>query len=214
MREMRRQKKNNIGLVSKMSNGHRRLSHFTVLLVILITAISFTFILSHDSLAAPKAVNPDGKSGGSKAMSQKDIEAAVNTYKSYSLVKACVDEFNSYGGDDINRFDSIGSFVHESSNSSGYGPNRVSATMINYIDGDNKENTCTNDSIQSAAKSAGIDINIADELNTLASSKNSKTVKASDVASLIKDKILSKMKSISSDAALFMVYKDAFTKRC
>ncbi len=147
-------------------------------------------------------------------MSQKDIEAAVNTYKSYSLVKACVDEFNSYGGDDINRFDSIGSFVHESSNSSGYGPNRVSATMINYIDGDNKENTCTNDSIQSAAKSAGIDINIADELNTLASSKNSKTVKASDVASLIKDKILSKMKSISSDAALFMVYKDAFTKRC
>ena len=147
-------------------------------------------------------------------MSQKDIEAAVNTYKSYSLVKACVDEFNSYGGDDINRFDSIGSFVHESSNSSGYGPNRVSAAMINYIDGDNKENTCTNDSIQSAAKSAGIDINIADELNTLASSKNSKTVKASDVASLIKDKILSKMKSISSDAALFMVYKDAFTKRC
>lgn len=214
MREMRRQKKNNIGLVSKMSNGHRRLSHFTVLLVILITAISFTFILSHDSLAAPKAVNPDGKSGGSKAMSQKDIEAAVNTYKSYSLVKACVDEFNSYGGDDINRFDSIGSFVHESSNSSGYGPNRVSATMINYIDGDNKENTCTNDSIQSAAKSAGVDINIADELNTLASSRNSKTVKASDVASLIKDKILSKMKSISSDAALFMVYKDAFTKRC
>ena len=211
---MRRQKKNNIGLVSKMSNGHRRLSHFTVLLVILITAISFTFILSHDSLAAPKAVNPDGKSGGSKAMSQKDIEAAVNTYKSYSLVKACVDEFNSYGGDNINRFDSIGSFVHESSNSSGYGPNRVSVTMINYIDGDNKENTCTNDSIQSAAKSAGIDINIADELNTLASSKNSKTVKASDVASLIKDKILSKMKSISSDAALFMVYKDAFTKRC
>lgn len=211
---MRRQKKNNIGLVSKMSNGHRRLSHFTVLLVILITAISFTFILSHDSLAAPKAVNPDGKSGGSKAMSQKDIEAAVNTYKSYSLVKACVDEFNSYGGDDINRFDSIGSFVHESSNSSGYGPNRVSATMINYIDGDNKENTCTNDSIQSAAKSAGVDINIADELNTLASSRNSKTVKASDVASLIKDKILSKMKSISSDAALFMVYKDAFTKRC
>ena len=197
-----------------MSNGHRRLSHFTVLLVILITAISFTFILSHDSLAAPKAVNPDGKSGGSKAMSQKDIEAAVNTYKSYSLVKACVDEFNSYGGDDINRFDSIGSFVHESSNSSGYGPNRVSATMINYIDGDNKENTCTNDSIQSAAKSAGVDINIADELNTLASSRNSKTVKASDVASLIKDKILSKMKSISSDAALFMVYKDAFTKRC
>ena len=147
-------------------------------------------------------------------MSQKDIEAAVNTYKSYSLVKACVDEFNSYGGDDINRFDSIGSFVHESSNSSGYGPNRVSATMINYIDGDNKENTCTNDSIQSAAKSAGVDINIADELNTLASSRNSKTVKASDVASLIKDKILSKMKSISSDAALFMVYKDAFTKRC
>lgn len=211
---MRRQKKNNIGLVSKMSNGHRRLSHFTVLLVIIITAISFTFILSHDSLAAPKAVNPDGKSGGSKAMSQKDIEAAVNTYKSYSLVKACVDEFNSYGGDDINRFDSIGSFVHESSNSSGYGPNRVSATMINYIDGDNKENTCTNDSIQSAAKSAGVDINIADELNTLASSRNSKTVKASDVSSLIKDKILSKMKSISSDAALFMVYKDAFTKRC
>lgn len=214
MREMRRQKKNNIGLVSKMSNGHRRLSHFTVLLGILITVISFTFILSHNSLAAPKAVNPDGKSGGSKAMSQKDIEAAVNTYKSYSMVRACVDEFNSYGGDDINRFDSIGSFVHESSNSSGYGPNRVSATMINYIDGDNKENTCTNDSIQSAAKSAGIDINIADELNTLASSKNSKTVKASDVASLIKDKILSKMKSISSDAALFMVYKDAFTKRC
>ena len=211
---MRRQKKNNIGLVSKMSNGHRRLSHFTVLLGILITVISFTFILSHNSLAAPKAVNPDGKSGGSKAMSQKDIEAAVNTYKSYSMVRACVDEFNSYGGDDINRFDSIGSFVHESSNSSGYGPNRVSATMINYIDGDNKENTCTNDSIQSAAKSAGIDINIADELNTLASSKNSKTVKASDVASLIKDKILSKMKSISSDAALFMVYKDAFTKRC
>ncbi len=211
---MRRQKKNNIGLVSKMSNGHRRLSHFTVLLGILITVISFTFILSHNSLAAPKAVNPDGKSGGSKAMSQKDIEAAVNTYKSYSLVRACVDEFNSYGGDDISRFDSIGSFVHTSSNSSGYGPNRVSATMINYIDGDNKENTCTNDSIQSAAKSAGIDINIADELNTLASSKNSKTVKASDVASLIKDKILSKMKSISSDAALFMVYKDAFTKRC
>lgn len=214
MREMRRQKKNNIGLVSKMSNGHRRLSHFTVLLGILITVISFTFILSHNSLAAPKAVNPDGKSGGSKAMSQKDIEAAVNTYKSYSLVRACVDEFNSYGGDDISRFDSIGSFVHTSSNSSGYGPNRVSATMINYVDGDNKENTCTNDSIQSAAKSAGIDINIADELNTLASSKNSKTVKASDVASLIKDKILSKMKSISSDAALFMVYKDAFTKRC
>ena len=211
---MRRQKKNNIGLVSKMSNGHRRLSHFTVLLGILITVISFTFILSHNSLAAPKAVNPDGKSGGSKAMSQKDIEAAVNTYKSYSLVRACVDEFNSYGGDDISRFDSIGSFVHTSSNSSGYGPNRVSATMINYVDGDNKENTCTNDSIQSAAKSAGIDINIADELNTLASSKNSKTVKASDVASLIKDKILSKMKSISSDAALFMVYKDAFTKRC
>lgn len=211
---MRRQKKNNIGLVSKMSNGHRRLSHFTVLLGILITVISFTFILSHNSLAAPKAVNPDGKSGGSKAMSQKDIEAAVNTYKSYSMVRACVDEFNSYGGDDISRFDSIGSFVHTSSNSSGYGPNRVSATMINYIDGDNKENTCTNDSIQSAAKSAGIDINIADELNTLASSKNSKTVKASDVASLIKDKILSKMKSISSDAALFMVYKDAFTKRC
>lgn len=211
---MRKQKKNNRGLISKMSNGHRRLSHFAVLLGILITVISFTFILSHDSLAAPKAVNPDGKSGGSKAMSQKDIEAAVNTYKSYSLVKACVDEFNSYGGDDINRFDSIGSFVHESSNSSGYGPNRVSATMINYIDGDNKENTCTNDSIQSAAKSAGVDINIADELNTLASSRNSKTVKASDVASLIKDKILSKMKSISSDAALFMVYKDAFTKRC
>ena len=197
-----------------MSNGHRRLSHFAVLLGILITVISFTFILSHNSLAAPKAVNPDGKSSGSKAMSQKDIEAAVNTYKSYSLVRACVDEFNSYGGDDISRFDSIGSFVHTSSNSSGYGPNRVSATMINYIDGDNKENTCTNDSIQSAAKSAGIDINIADELNTLASSKNSKTVKASDVASLIKDKILSKMKSISSDAALFMVYKDAFTKRC
>lgn len=197
-----------------MSNRHRRLSRFTVLLGVLIAVISFTFILSHNSLAAPKAVNPDGKSGGSKAMSQKDIEAAVNTYKSYSLVRACVDELNSYGGDDINRFDSIGSFVHESSNSSGYGPNRVSATMINYIDGDNKENTCTNDSIQSAAKSAGIDINIADELNTLASSKNSKTVKASDVASLIKDKILSKMKSISSDAALFMVYKDAFTKRC
>lgn len=197
-----------------MSNGHRRLSHFTVLLVILITAISLTFILSHDSLAAPKAVNPDGKSGGSKAMSQKDIEAAVNTYKSYSLVKACVDEFNSYGGDEINQFNSIGSFVHYSSNSSGYGPNPASVTMINYVDGDNKENTCTNDSIQSAAKSAGIDINIADELNTLASSKNSKTVKASDVASLIKDKILSKMKSISSDAALFMVYKDAFTKRC
>ena len=214
MREMRRQKKNNRGLISKMSNGHRRLSHFAVLLGILITVISFTFILSHNSLAAPKAVNPDGKSSGSKAMSQKDIEAAVNTYKSYSLVRACVDEFNSYGGDDISRFDSIGSFVHTSSNSSGYGPNRVSATMINYIDGDNKENTCTNDSIQSAAKSAGIDINIADELNTLASSKNSKTVKASDVASLIKDKILSKMKSISSDAALFMVYKDAFTKRC
>ena len=211
---MRRQKKNNRGLISKMSNGHRRLSHFAVLLGILITVISFTFILSHNSLAAPKAVNPDGKSSGSKAMSQKDIEAAVNTYKSYSLVRACVDEFNSYGGDDISRFDSIGSFVHTSSNSSGYGPNRVSATMINYIDGDNKENTCTNDSIQSAAKSAGIDINIADELNTLASSKNSKTVKASDVASLIKDKILSKMKSISSDAALFMVYKDAFTKRC
>ena len=197
-----------------MSNGHRRLSRFTVLLGVLITAISFTFILSHDSLAAPKAVNPDGKSGGSKAMSQKDIEAAVNTYKSYSLVKACVDEFNSYGNEDIGRFDSIGSFVHYSSNSSGYGPNPVSAVMINYIDGDNKENTCTNDSIQSAAKSAGIDINIADELNTLASSRNSKTVKASDVASLIKDKILSKMKSISSDAALFMVYKDAFTKRC
>lgn len=214
MREMRRQKKNNRGLISKMSNGHRRLSHFAVLLGILITVISFTFILSHNSLAAPKAVNPDGKSSGSKAMSQKDIEAAVNTYKSYSLVRACVDEFNSYGGDDISRFDSIGSFVHTSSNSSGYGPNSVSATMINYIDGDNKENTCTNDSIQSAAKSAGIDINIADELNTLASSKNSKTVKASDVASLIKDKILSKMKSISSDAALFMVYKDAFTKRC
>ncbi len=211
---MRRQKKNNRGLISKMSNGHRRLSHFAVLLGILITVISFTFILSHNSLAAPKAVNPDGKSSGSKAMSQKDIEAAVNTYKSYSLVRACVDEFNSYGGDDISRFDSIGSFVHTSSNSSGYGPNRVSATMINYIDGDNKENTCTNDSIQSAAKSAGIDINIADKLNTLASSKNSKTVKASDVASLIKDKILSKMKSISSDAALFMVYKDAFTKRC
>lgn len=211
---MRKQKKNNRGLISKMSNGHRRLSHFAVLLGILITVISFTFILSHNSLAAPKAVNPDGKSSGSKAMSQKDIEAAVNTYKSYSLVRACVDEFNSYGGDDISRFDSIGSFVHTSSNSSGYGPNRVSATMINYIDGDNKENTCTNDSIQSAAKSAGIDINIADELNTLASSKNSKTVKASDVASLIKDKILSKMKSISSDAALFMVYKDAFTKRC
>lgn len=212
---MRRQKKNNRGLISKMSNGHRRLSRFTVLLGVLITVISFTFILSHNSLAAPKAVNPDsGKSGGSKAMSQKDIEAAVNAYKSYSLVRACVDEFNSYGGDDISRFDSIGSFVHTSSNSSGYGPNRVSATMINYIDGDNKENTCTNDSIQSAAKSAGIDINIADELNTLASSKNSKTVKASDVASLIKDKILSKMKSISSDAALFIVYKDAFTKRC
>lgn len=214
MREMRRQKKNNIGLVSKMSDGHRRLSYFTVLLVILITAISFTFILSHNSLAAPKAVNPDGKSGGSKAMSQKDIEAAVNTYKSYSLVKACVDEFNSYGGDDVNRFDSIESFVHTISNSSGYGPNPASAATVNYIDGDNKENTCTNDSIQSAAKSAGIDINIADELNTLASSKNSKTVKLSDVASLIKDKILSKMKSISSDAALFMVYKDAFTKRC
>ena len=197
-----------------MSDGHRRLSHFTVLLGILITVISFTFILSHNSLAAPKAVNPDGKSGGSKAMSQKDIEAAVNTYKSYSLVKACVDEFNSYGGDEINQFNSIGSFVHYSSNSSGYGPNPASVTMINYVDGDNKENTCTNDSIQSAAKSAGIDINIADELNTLASSKNSKTVKASDVASLIKDKILSKMKSISSDAALFMVYKDAFTKRC
>lgn len=214
MREMRRQKKNNRGLISKMSDGHRRLSHFTVLLGILITVISFTFILSHNSLAAPKAVNPDGKSGGSKAMSQKDIEAAVNTYKSYSLVKACVDEFNSYGGDEINQFNSIGSFVHYSSNSSGYGPNPASVTMINYVDGDNKENTCTNDSIQSAAKSAGIDINIADELNTLASSKNSKTVKASDVASLIKDKILSKMKSISSDAALFMVYKDAFTKRC
>ena len=197
-----------------MSDGHRRLSYFTVLLVILITAISFTFILSHNSLAAPKAVNPDGKSGGSKAMSQKDIEAAVNTYKSYSLVKACVDEFNSYGGDDVNRFDSIESFVHTISNSSGYGPNPASAATVNYIDGDNKENTCTNDSIQSAAKSAGIDINIADELNTLASSKNSKTVKLSDVASLIKDKILSKMKSISSDAALFMVYKDAFTKRC
>ncbi len=214
MREMRRQKKNNRGLISKMSNRRRRLSHFTVLLGILITVISFTFILSHNSLAAPKAVNPDGKSGGSKAMSQKDIEAAVNTYKSYSLVKACVDEFNSYGGDETNQFNSIGSFVHYSSNSSGYGPNPASATMINYIDGDNKENTCTNDSIQSAAKSAGIDINIADELNTLASSKNSKTVKMSDVASLIKDKILSKMKSISSDAALFMVYKDAFTKRC
>lgn len=214
MREMRRQKKNNRGIISKMSDGHRRLSHFTVLLGILITVISFTFILSHNSLAAPKAVNPDGKSGGSKAMSQKDIEAAVNTYKSYSLVKACVDEFNSYGGDEINQFNSIGSFVHYSSNSSGYGPNPASVTMINYVDGDNKENTCTNDSIQSAAKSAGIDINIADELNTLASSKNSKTVKASDVASLIKDKILSKMKSISSDAALFMVYKDAFTKRC
>lgn len=214
MKRMWGQKKNNRGLISKMSNRHRRLSRFTVLLGVLIAVISFTFILSHNSLAAPKAVNPDGKSGGSKAMSQKDIEAAVNTYKSYSLVRACVDEFNSYGGDDINRFDSIGSFVHESSNSSGYGPNRVSVTMINYIDGDNKENTCTNDSIQSAAKSAGIDINIADELNTLASSKNSKTVKASDVASLIKDKILSKMKSISSDAALFMVYKDAFTKRC
>lgn len=211
---MRRQKKNNRGIISKMSDGHRRLSHFTVLLGILITVISFTFILSHNSLAAPKAVNPDGKSGGSKAMSQKDIEAAVNTYKSYSLVKACVDEFNSYGGDEINQFNSIGSFVHYSSNSSGYGPNPASVTMINYVDGDNKENTCTNDSIQSAAKSAGIDINIADELNTLASSKNSKTVKASDVASLIKDKILSKMKSISSDAALFMVYKDAFTKRC
>ena len=197
-----------------MSNGHRRLSRFTVLLGVLITVISFTFILSHNSLAAPKAVNPDGKSGGSKAMSQKDIEAAVNAYKSYSLVRACVDEFNSYGGDDISHFDSIGSFVHTSSNSSGYGPNRVSAAMVNYIDGDNKENTCTNDSIQSAAKSAGIDINITDELNTLASSKNSKTLKLSDVASLIKDKILSKMKSISSDAALFMVYKDAFTKRC
>lgn len=211
---MRGQKKNNRGLVYRMSNGHRRLSRFTVLLGVLITVISFTFILSHNSLAAPKAVNPDGKSGGSKAMSQKDIEAAVNAYKSYSLVRACVDEFNSYGGDDISHFDSIGSFVNTSSNSSGYGPNRVSAAMINYIDGDNKENTCTNDSIQSAAKSAGIDINITDELNTLASSKNSKTLKLSDVASLIKDKILSKMKSISSDAALFMVYKDAFTKRC
>lgn len=211
---MRKQKKNNRGLISKMSNGHRRLSHFAVLLGILITVISFTFILSHNSLAAPKAVNPDGKSGGSKAMSQKDIEAAVNAYKSYSLVRACVDEFNSYGGDDISHFDSIGSFVHTSSNSSGYGPNRVSAATVNYIDSDNKENTCTNDSIQSAAKSAGIDINITDELNTLASSKNSKTLKLSDVASLIKDKILSKMKSISSDAALFMVYKDAFTKRC
>lgn len=198
-----------------MSNGHHRLSRFTVLLGVLITVISFTFILSHNSLAAPKAVNPDAeKGGGSKAMSQKDIEAAVNAYKSYSLVRACVDEFNSYGGDDISHFDSIGSFVHTSSNSSGYGPNRVSAATVNYIDGDNKENTCTNDSIQSAAKSAGIDINIADELNTLASSKNSKTLKLSDVASLIKDKILSKMKSISSDAALFMVYKDAFTKRC
>lgn len=197
-----------------MSNGHRRLSRFTVLLGVLITVISFTFVLSHNSLAAPKAVNPDGKSGSSKAMSQKDIEAAVNAYKSYSLVRACVDEFNSYGGDDISHFDSIGSFVHTSSNSSGYGPNRVSAATVNYIDGDNKENTCTNDSIQSAAKSAGIDINITDELNTLASSKNSKTLKLSDVASLIKDKILSKMKSISSDAALFMVYKDAFTKRC
>lgn len=214
MREMRGQKKNNRGLVYRMSNGHRRLSRFTVLLGVLITVISFTFILSHNSLAAPKAVNPDGKSGGSKAMSQKDIEAAVNAYKSYSLVRACVDEFNSYGGDDISHFDSIGSFVHTSSNSSGYGPNRVSAATVNYIDGDNKENTCTNDSIQSAAKSAGIDINIADELNTLASSKNSKTLKLSDVASFIKDKILSKMKSISSDAALFMVYKDAFTKRC
>mgnify|MGYP001641269376 FL=1 len=207
-------KKNIEDLSSKTQSKQNKAMRLIMLLSVFIVIVSLALIVSRDSLAAPKAVNPDGKSGGSKAMSQKDIEAAVNTYKSYSLVKACVDEFNSYGGDEINQFNSIGSFVHYSSNSSGYGPNPASVTMINYVDGDNKENTCTNDSIQSAAKSAGIDINIADELNTLASSKNSKTVKASDVASLIKDKILSKMKSISSDAALFMVYKDAFTKRC
>ena len=214
MKKMWGKKKNIEGLSSKTQSKQNKAMRLIMLLSVFIVIVSLALIVSRDSLAAPKAVNPDGKSGGSKAMSQKDIEAAVNTYKSYSLVKACVDEFNSYGGDETNQFNSIGSFVHTSSNSSGYGPNRVSATMINYIDGDNKENTCTNDSIQSAAKSAGIDINIADELNTLASSKNSKTVKMSDVASLIKDKILSKMKSISSDAALFMVYKDAFTKRC
>ena len=208
-------KKNIEDLSSKTQSKQNKAMRLIMLLSVFIVIVSLALIVSHDSLAAPKAVNPDsGKSGGSKAMSQKDIEAAVNAYKSYSLVRACVDEFNSYGGDDISHFDSIGSFVHTSSNSSGYGPNRVSAATVNYIDSDNKENTCTNDSIQSAAKSAGIDINIADELNTLASSKNSKTVKLSDVASLIKDKILSKMKSISSDAALFMVYKDAFTKRC
>ena len=207
-------KKNIEGLSSKTQSKQNKAMRLIMLLSVFIVIVSLALIVSRDSLAAPKAVNPDGKSGGSKAMSQKDIEAAVNTYKSYSLVKACVDEFNSYGGDNVNHFDSIGSFVHTISNSSGYGPNPVSAVTVNYIDGDNKENMCTNDSIQSAAKSAGIDINIADELNTLASSKNSKTVKLSDVASLIKDKILSKMKSISSDAALFMVYKDAFTKRC
>lgn len=214
MKKMWGKKKNIEDLSSKTQSKQNKAMRLIMLLSVFIVIVSLALIVSRDSLAAPKAVNPDGKSGGSKAMSQKDIEAAVNTYKSYSLVKACVDEFNSYGGDEINQFNSIGSFVHYSSNSSGYGPNPASVTMINYVDGDNKENTCTNDSIQSAAKSAGIDINIADELNTLASSKNSKTVKASDVASLIKDKILSKMKSISSDAALFMVYKDAFTKRC
>lgn len=215
MKKMWGKKKNIEDLSSKTQSKQNKAMRLIMLLSVFIVIVSLALIVSHDSLAAPKAVNPDsGKSGGSKAMSQKDIEAAVNAYKSYSLVRACVDEFNSYGGDDISHFDSIGSFVHTSSNSSGYGPNRVSAATVNYIDSDNKENTCTNDSIQSAAKSAGIDINIADELNTLASSKNSKTVKLSDVASLIKDKILSKMKSISSDAALFMVYKDAFTKRC
>ncbi len=214
MKKMWGKKKNIEGLSSKTQSKQNKAMRLIMLLSVFIVIVSLALIVSRDSLAAPKAVNPDGKSGGSKAMSQKDIEAAVNAYKSYSLVRACVDEFNSYGGDDISHFDSIGSFVHTSSNSSGYGPNRVSAATVNYIDGDNKENTCTNDSIQSAAKSAGIDINIADELNTLASSKNSKTLKLSDVASLIKDKILSKMKSISSDAALFMVYKDAFTKRC
>jgi len=214
MKKMWGKKKNIEGLSSKTQSKQNKAMRLIMLLSVFIVIVSLALIVSRDSLAAPKAVNPDGKSGGSKAMSQKDIEAAVNTYKSYSLVKACVDEFNSYGGDNVNHFDSIGSFVHTISNSSGYGPNPVSAVTVNYIDGDNKENMCTNDSIQSAAKSAGIDINIADELNTLASSKNSKTVKLSDVASLIKDKILSKMKSISSDAALFMVYKDAFTKRC
>ncbi len=213
-------KKNIEGLSSKIQSKQNKAMRLIMLLSVFIVIVSLAFIVSRDSLAAPKAVNPDGKSGGSKAMSQQDIEAAANVYRSYSLVRSCVDEFESYSVDrggqtyvipDVDHIENMRVYTQTNT-----GPSNQKSATASYTDADNQEHACSIDNIQSAAKSSGVNIDLADLKKEMEATRddNLKIIRPVKIAPIIKDKILSKMKSISSDAALFLVYKDAFTKRC